>query len=250
MMRAVAPMAARRPTSGCSTCRRRPKELRILADFANLNDTLARVKQVVALAGTVPVSVGSLADAAACAARTGQPLVELLRAVRHAGAVAIAEAPLDLIPDPEPAFEAARDAGLDVARVTVHHVAEISARVALLRRAAELQHSLGWLRSFAPLPRKWNTASPSTGYDDVRQVALARLVCDNIPSIQVDWSLYGPKLAQVALTIGADDLDAVSAEDDAPDGRRRGPIEQVRRNISAAAFTPVERDGRWRRTGE
>ena len=42
------------------------------------------------------------------------------------------------------------------------------------------------------------------GFDDVKQVALARLLVSNIDSIQVDWPLYGPKLAQVALSVGAD----------------------------------------------
>ena len=41
---------------------------------------------------------------------------------------------------------------------------------------------------------------------DQERVALARIVCENVPSIQVDWSLYGPKLAQVALTVGVDDV--------------------------------------------
>jgi aminodeoxyfutalosine synthase len=90
-------------------------------------------------------------------------------------------------------------------------------------------------------------ASASTGYEDVRQVALARLLADNIPSIQVDWSLYGPKLAQVALTVGADDVDGVSAADDEPEGRRRAPLEEIRRNIQAAALVAVERDGAYRR---
>jgi aminodeoxyfutalosine synthase len=74
---------------------------------------------------------------------------------------------------------------------------------------------------------------------------MARLTAPNIPTIQVDWSRYGPKLAQVALTFGADDLDAVTASDEAPDGRRRAPIEEVRRNIEAAGFSPAERDGRF-----
>jgi hypothetical protein len=208
-------------------------ELRVLVPFDPFDAAVSLIKLVAARAGRVPVTAGSLADAEACASRAGRPLVDMLRAVRQAGAVAVA-----------------RDAGLDVARVSVHRATDAAARVALLRRAADLQHSLGWLRSFAPLARAGDPASPSTGYDDVRQVGLARLVCDNIPSIQVDWSLYGPKLAQVALTMGADDLDAVSAVDDAPDGRRRGPVEEVRRNISAAALTPVERDGAWRRIGE
>ena len=80
---------------------------------------------------------------------------------------------------------------------------------------------------------------------DVKRVALARLSIESIPSIQVDWALYGPKLAQVALTVGADDIDMVSPFDDAPEGRRRAPLEEVRRNITAAGLQPVERDGRF-----
>ena len=92
-----------------------------------------------------------------------------------------------------------------------------------------------------------NPAVPTTGYDDVKRVALARLFVDNVPSIQVDWSLYGPKLAQVALTVGADDVDAVSAVDDMTEGRRRAPLEEIRRNIRAAGSEPVERNGRFDR---
>ena len=84
-----------------------------------------------------------------------------------------------------------------------------------------------------------------TGYDDVRHVALARIIVHNVPSIQVDWSRYGPKLAQVALTVGADDVDAVSAQGETTEGRRRAPLEEIRRNIRAAGQEPVERNGRF-----
>ena len=106
------------------------------------------------------------------------------------------------------------------------------------------------MRAFAPLPRVSSVAQPSTGYDDVKLVAVARLLADNIESIQVDWPLYGPKLAQVALTMGADDVDGVSAlEGDL--GRRRSPLEEVRGNIAAAGLEPIERDGRFqRRSGQ
>jgi 2-iminoacetate synthase ThiH len=79
----------------------------------------------------------------------------------------------------------------------------------------------------------------------VKHVALARVIVDNVPSIQVDWSLYGPKLAQVALTVGADDVDAVSPEAETSEGRRRAPLEEIRRNIRAAGQEPVERNGRF-----
>jgi aminodeoxyfutalosine synthase len=108
-----------------------------------------------------------------------------------------------------------------------------------------LQREVSVVRAFAPLPRRLNRLAPTTGYDDVRRVALARLLIENVPSIQVDWTLYGPKLAQVALTVGADDVDAVSPVDDNALGRRRATVEDVRRNIEAAGQEPVERDGRF-----
>jgi 2-iminoacetate synthase ThiH len=58
--------------------------------------------------------------------------------------------------------------------------------------------------------------------------------------IEVDWSLYGPKLAQVALSFGADHLDAVPATSDPALGRRRETVEDVERNIRAAGFEPRE----------
>ncbi|HWF86284.1 MAG TPA: hypothetical protein VG222_15600, partial [Vicinamibacterales bacterium] len=117
--------------------------------------------------------------------------------------------------------------------------------VGLYKAVADLQRNVAVLRAFAPLPRVINAAVPTTGYDDVKRIALARIVVDNVPSIQVDWSQYGPKLAQVALTVGADDLDAVSPVNETPDGRRRAPLEEVRRNIRAAGQEPVERNGRF-----
>jgi len=55
--------------------------------------------------------------------------------------------------------------------------------------------------------------------------------------------LYGRKLAQVALTVGANDLDNVAAEDPGVLGTRRSPLEEVKRNITAASLEPAERDG-------
>src|SRR5262249_9356292 len=101
------------------------------------------------------------------------------------------------------------------------------------------------IRAFAPLPKQQNPAMPTTGYDDVKRIALARIIVDNVPSIQVDWALYGPKLAQVALTVGADDVDGVSAEDDLSAGPRGAPLEEIRRNIRAASLDPIERNGRF-----
>ena len=100
-------------------------------------------------------------------------------------------------------------------------------RIASVERARDLQAAVGGFRAFAPLPRTMSVATPTTGYDDVKQVALARMVVNNIDSIQVDWPLYGPKLAQVALTVGADDVDGIAAVDPGVLGTRRSPIEEI-----------------------
>ena len=112
-------------------------------------------------------------------------------------------------------------------------------------KAAALQDTYPAIQSINPLPTILDSLRPTTGYEDVKSVALARLAAPNIPDVQVDWLRYGPKLAQVALTFGANDVDNVQASDEAPDGRRRAPLEEVRRNIQAAGFEPAERDGRF-----
>ena len=197
-----------------------------------------------AVARGVPVSGFTLADIEHVSTADGMPLRGLLEELRAAGLELIAEAPIDALGDPRRAIEEVNIAGLVLARVTVHRLPSADV-IPLLNRVVDLQRAVGVIRTFAPLPRTMNPALPTTGYDDVKRVACARLIVDNIPSIQVDWSLYGPKLAQVALTVGADDVDGVSPEEETGAGRRRAPLEEIRRNIMAASQEPVERNGRF-----
>ena len=219
-------------------------EVRLVGVPGTRAAAVQRVRDVLAVAGQTPVSAFSLADLEQLASAEQVPLRTLLDELKLEGLELIAEAPFDRLLDPRLAIEALSLAGLSLARLTIHTLpsADVSA---LYRQVAALQTDVGVIRTFAPLPRAMNPAVPTTGYDDVRRVALARLFVTNIPSIQVDWSLYGPKLAQVALTVGADDVDAVSPADDTGEGPRRAPLEEVRRNIRAASFEPVERDGRF-----
>ncbi len=219
-------------------------EVRIVGTPASRAAAVQRVREVVAAAGKTPVSAYSLADLEQLAAAESVPLRALLEELRDAGLELVAQAPFDQLRDARMAIEQVNIAGLALARLTMEKLptADIPE---LYRQIAALQHDVGVIKAFAPLPRSTNPAVPTTGYDDVRRVALARLFIDNIPSIQVDWALYGPKMAQVALTVGADDLDAVSPLDEAEEGRRRAPLEEIRRNIRAAALEAVERDGRF-----
>lgn len=219
-------------------------ELRIVGVPASRTAAIERIQQVVAAANGAAVSGFSLANLEQLAAVDGVTLRALLEEMRAAGLELVAEAQFDRLNDPRRSVEEVNIAGLALARLTVYQSPSADP-LPLLKAVAGLQRAVGVLRAFAPLPRRLNPAAPTTGYEDVKRVALARLVVDNVPSIQVDWSLYGPKLAQVALTVGADDVDGVSAEEDMSQGRRRAPLEEIRRNIRAAGQEPIERNGRF-----
>jgi aminodeoxyfutalosine synthase len=221
-------------------------EVRIVGPVVSRAAAAARVRQVVAASNGVVVSGFSLADLEALAATEGIALRAILEELRAAGLELVAEAPFDRLADPRRAIEEVNIAGLTLARLTIHQSPSADP-LPLMEGVAELQRAVAVIRAFAPLPRRVNPAAPTTGYDDLKRVALARLVVENVPSIQIDWALYGPKLAQVALTMGADDLDAVRPDDDQSLGARRAPLEDVKRNIRTAGYEPVERTGRFER---
>ena len=217
-------------------------EFRIIGSPKSLELAVDVVAGARAFASGTPLAGFSLADLSSL--DDASSLLETCRALREAGLDGIAEVPVDVLADPVGSIKTARAAGLLVTRLTVSAPREQD-RGELARLARGLQESIGGLRAFAPLPRVVSIASPTTGYDDVKQVALARLIADNIESIQVDWQLYGPKLAQFALTVGADDVDSVAAVDPGTLGTRRSPLEEIRGNIKSAGLEPVERDGRF-----
>jgi len=219
-------------------------EIRIIGTAATKAAALQRVSEVVAVAAGKPVSGYSLADLEVLAAQERITLRDLLEQLRAAGLELVAEAPFDRLRDPKRSIEEVNIAGMRLARLTIHQLPTNDIE-SLYRQIAALQYDVAVIPGFAPLPRKMNPAVPTTGFDDVKRVALARLFLEQVPSIQVDWSLYGPKLAQVALTVGANDVDAVSPLDDSAEGRRRAPLEEIRRNIQAAGLDPIERDGRF-----
>jgi aminodeoxyfutalosine synthase len=219
-------------------------EIRIVGTAATKAAALQRVSEVVALAAAKPVSGYSLADLEVLAAQEHITLRDLLEQLRAAGLELVAEAPFDRLRDPKRSIEEVNIAGMRLARLTIHQL-PTSDIDSLYKQIAALQYDVAVIPGFAPLPRKLNPAVPTTGFDDMKRVALARLFLEHVPSIQMDWSLYGPKLAQVALTVGANDIDAVSPLDDLSEGRRRAPLEEIRRNIRAAGLDPIERDGRF-----
>ncbi len=218
------------------------REVRITGSPARLADALRAVEAVKAL-GDLTVSAFTWSDIDRMAA--GENVATVLNQLRGAGLDSLAVLPLDEgATDVAMVIDRLSSAGLTGIRLSIDK-APAEARTNLLLRAAELQDRFGCIQALNPLPMTLAAFRPTTGYDDVKMVAIGRLAAPNIPTIQVDWRRYGPKLAQVALTFGADDIDGISASDEAPEGRRRAPLEEITRNIEAAGFEAIERSGRF-----
>ena len=215
-------------------------ELRLAGCPTAAGRVVEAVRAAVRAAGDVPVSGFAVDELVDLCGGDAMRFDDLIATLRAAGLAYVAEARVERTADPAWIGRAA-EGGVPVARWTVD---------SSLPGGAALRRIAGWgtdirVPALAPLPRAV-AERPSTGYEDVRQVALARLLVDNTESIQVDWRRYGPQLAQVALTFGADDVDGVSPSDVSQHGARRAPLEEITRNIRAAGLVPVERDGRFR----
>jgi aminodeoxyfutalosine synthase len=221
------------------------REVRLSGVPASMNAALQAVSSARAAAGARTLSAFSWSDIETIA---GGDIAGALDQLRGEGLDAVAELALDTVADPAAALALLSGAGFQQARLTIH-AAPASQRLDLLLAADAYRSRFPIVKAINPLPLTLNAFRPTTGYDDVKMVALARLAAPVIRTVQVDWLRYGPKLAQVALTFGADDIDGVSASDEAPEGRRRAPLEEIRRNIEAAGCEAVERDGRFRVVG-
>jgi hypothetical protein len=212
-------------------------EMRIATLPATLDEAEGLIAEARMLAGPQLLTGFSLAE---IADRHWGKLADVLKLLKRAGLDAIAEAPIDRLHDAEAALRAAEEAALPVRCLSLQSPVESDGRSRWLIHLRDLVQKFHSIQTVNPLSREQSVAVPTTGYEDVRAVALARLVLPSVRNIQVDWAQYGPKLAQVALTFGANDLDRVSTVDDESLGRRRTSVEDVKRNIAAAGFTPVE----------
>ncbi len=87
-----------------------------------------------------------------------------------------------------------------------------------------------------------------TGLDDLRTLAVARLMLDNFPHVKAFWIMQTPKLAQVALNWGVDDFDGtvvwydITRREGRGTNRQELTVDQIKRLIREAGCVPVERD--------
>ena len=132
------------------------------------------------------------------------------------------------------------------------HIESDADRVDHLLKLRAVQDETGGFQTFIPLAfHPANTALDhlpvTTGLTDIRQIAVSRLLLDNFAHIKAYWQMLTPKIAQISLRFGADDLDGTVIEEkiyhDAgattPQGMTR---KELCRLITEAGRVPVERD--------
>ena len=132
------------------------------------------------------------------------------------------------------------------------HIETVEERLEHLEALRQAQDETGGFLAFIPLafhPKNTGmaTLAKTTGIDDLKNIAVARLYLDNFPHIKAYWVMIGPKLAQVALSFGADDMDGTVKEEvithmaGAETDQAIGSTTLVRL-IREAGRLPVERD--------
>src|ERR1039457_4385943 len=136
------------------------------------------------------------------------------------------------------------------------HIENDADRVDHLLKLRALQDETGGFQTFIPLAfHLGNTPLQhlftTTGMTDIKQIAVSRLVLDNFPHIKSYWQMMTPKIAQISLRFGADDIDGTVVEEkiyhDAgattPQGLRRHDLVRL---ITEAGREPIERDTLYR----
>jgi aminodeoxyfutalosine synthase len=132
------------------------------------------------------------------------------------------------------------------------HVETIAERIDHLITLRDLQDETGGFQAFIPLPfHPRNTQLPDyrkpTAFENLKMLAVSRLMLDNFPHIKAYWIMLGLKLAQISLLFGVDDLDGTVVEEKITHsaGAETGQSvsrEELHELIRAAGREPVERD--------
>jgi cyclic dehypoxanthinyl futalosine synthase len=131
-------------------------------------------------------------------------------------------------------------------------VESIEQRVEHLVRVRDLQDETGGFRAFIP----WSFQPEGThlgevkrasGFDYLRTVAISRLMLDNLPNIQSSWLTQGPKLGQIALQYGVNDMGSTIIEENvvSKESVFMVPLHEIERLIKDAGFTPARRNTKY-----
>ncbi len=151
-------------------------------------------------------------------------------------------------------IEVMRQAHLQGMRTTATmmfgHEETLEERVESMRRIRELQDETGGFTAFIPWTFQPDNTEMSDipeagGFDYLKTLAVSRLYLDNIDNIQASWVTQGPKIAQISLLFGANDMGSTMIEENvvaAAGVSFRMSEKDIRRVIEDAGFAPRRRN--------
>lgn len=134
------------------------------------------------------------------------------------------------------------------------HIEGVEHRVDHLIRLREQQDRTGGFNAFIPLKyRNFGNSMSAIGevpiVDDLRTLAMSRLILDSVPHIKAYWVMYGKQTTEMALAFGADDIDGTIDDSTkiysmagADDQRPRMSVEDMQQMVERAGFVAIERD--------
>ena len=137
------------------------------------------------------------------------------------------------------------------------HVETMAERVDHLLALRALQDETGGFLTYIPLAYHpdhnelgealGRTGTATTGFDDLKNIAVGRLLLDNIPHVKTHWPMVTPFISQVALGFGCDDLEGTVVFERVYHEAGAGTpmwlsYDEIVALIRAAGKTPVERD--------
>jgi len=131
------------------------------------------------------------------------------------------------------------------------HLENYEHRIEHLFKLRNLQDETGGFVAFIPLsyqPENTDIKVPyPSGIDDLKTIAISRLILDNVPHIKAYWIMLGEKLAQIALLFGADCLEGTVIEEKIAHSagarsRKGNTIDELVHMIRETGKIPAERD--------
>ena len=210
--------------------------------------------------------------------QAGKPLEDVLREMMAAGLDSLPGGGIEILSDRvhEELFERKLDGDewMDVARVAAKvgltqyatmlygHIETLEERAEHLVKIRALQDETGHFVTMTPLSfHPENTELEHiphpTGYDDLRNIAVSRLVLDNFAHIKSFWIMNTPQVTQLALWYGADDVDGTVHEyeityKDGDHGNKKQVLTrtQMIKMIKEAGRVPIERDSLYHEVPE
>ncbi len=134
------------------------------------------------------------------------------------------------------------------------HIESLEHRIDHLMRLRAQQDATGGFNAFIPL--KFRAAHNALSHlgetsivDDMRTLAMSRIILDNVPHVKAYWVMYGKQTAELALSFGADDIDGTIDDSTkiysmagADDRRPTLTVAEIGRMCADAGWRAVERD--------